>query len=326
MNRITRRGFVESAGLIAAGLPLFGIRAEGAQQSAAALIQDPTVERDVVYGKGGDIDLHLDIYHPRADMAPRKMAIVHVHGGGFTGGNKSGVAGSARAFAELGYVGISSQYRFAGQARWPAQLEDVKAAIRWTRANAARLGIDPDKIAVAGYSAGGLMALAAAGTGDRSDLEGNSGTPGISSKVAGCASYFAATAGNNLFPQGTDPGVIAAIGAVNYISPAFAPTILFHGLGDTTIRPESTIDFFQKLRAQGVKTELHLLQAAPHEYVNNNPDAALLSAQAANLFFDRLVIHPREYPAFGAGRGARGARGARGGAPQGGAPRSSAPE
>jgi acetyl esterase/lipase len=273
---MTRRRFIESAGVAAAATPLLGMND----------VKENAIETDVVYGKGGDIDLHLDIYHPRPGVAPRKMAIIHVHGGGFTRGNKSFVESSARAFAEIGYVNIASQYRLAGQARWPAQLEDVKAAIRWTRANAAKLGIDTDKIAVAGYSAGGLMALAAAGTGD------------VSSKVAGCLSYFAATSGNGLFPAGTDPAVIAAIGAVNYISPSFAPTIFFHGLGDTLIRPESTIDFFQKVRAQGVKTELHLLQGAPHEYLRNNPDAALLSAQAANLFFDRLVINPREYPAF----------------------------
>jgi acetyl esterase/lipase len=295
MRKLSRRGFVESAGL-AAAIPLFGMNAAGTQQPAPA--GEPVVERDVLYGKGGGIDLYLDIYRPRAGAAPRRMAIIHLHGGGFTAGNKTRVEGSARAFAELGYVCIGSQYRLAGQAPWPAQLEDVKAAIRWARANAARLDIDADKIAVAGYSAGGLMALAAAGTGDRQDLEGNSGTPGVSSKIAGCLSYFAATSGNNLFPQGTDPRVVAAIGAANYVSPTFAPTIFFHGLGDTTIRPDSTLDFFQKVHAQGVKTELHLQQGAPHEYVSSNPDAALLSAQAANLFFDRLVIHPREYPPF----------------------------
>jgi acetyl esterase/lipase len=275
------------------------MNAVGAQQPAPAKAAD--IEKDVVYGKGGDIDLHLDIYHPRAGVPPRRMAIIHLHGGGFTRGNKTGVESSARAFAEIGYVGIASQYRLAGQGRWPAQLEDVKAAIRWTRANAAKLGVDADKIAVAGYSAGGLMALVAAGTADRKELEGKGGTPGISSKIAGCLSFFAATAGNNLLPPGTDASAILPIGAVHYISPTFAPTIFFHGLGDTTIRPDSTVDFFQKVRAQGVKTELHLLQGAPHEYVRNNPDAALLSAQAANLFFERLVISPREYAPFGRG-------------------------
>ena len=77
-----------------------------------------------------------------------------------------------------------------------------------------------------------------------------------------------------------------------------------------TIRPESSIDFFQKLRAQNVKVDLHLIQGAPHEFQRDSPDAALLSAQAANLFFDRLVINPKEYPPFGAGRGG-GARGGR---------------
>src|SRR5437868_9033795 len=87
MPRITRRGFVESAAL-AAAIPLFGMNATGAQQPAAAA-KESIIEKDVVYGKGGDIDLLLDIYHPRAGVAPRKTAIIHLHGGGFTGGNKA---------------------------------------------------------------------------------------------------------------------------------------------------------------------------------------------------------------------------------------------
>src|SRR5436190_20431861 len=109
------------------------------------------------------------------------MAIIHIHGGRFTQGSKAGLASSSRAFAGLGYVSIASQYRLAGQGKWPAQIEDVKAAIRWTRANAAKLGIDADKIAIAGYSAGGLMALVAAGTGDKAEFEGSGGNAGVSS-------------------------------------------------------------------------------------------------------------------------------------------------
>ena len=111
-----------------------------------------TVENDVVYGKGGDMDLHFDIYRPAAGTEKR-MAIIHNHGGGFTQASKAGVASSSRAFAGQGYVSIASQYRLAGQSKWPAQIEDVKAAIRWTRANASRLNIDANRIAVAGYSA-----------------------------------------------------------------------------------------------------------------------------------------------------------------------------
>src|SRR5262245_43151080 len=150
MRHMTRRNFFRSAG-IATAAPAFAAMAAEAQQPAAATLK---VENDIVYGKGGDMDLHLDIYHPPTGPEQR-MATIHIHGGGFAAGSKAGVASSSRAFAGLGYVSIASQYRLTGQGRWPAQIEDVKAAIRWTRANATRLNIDADKIAVAGYSAGG---------------------------------------------------------------------------------------------------------------------------------------------------------------------------
>jgi acetyl esterase/lipase len=314
VRKVTRRSFFRSAG-IAAAAPVFGTAVAQAQQPAPSNLK---IENDIVYGKGGDMDLHLDIYHPPAGTEKR-MAVIHIHGGGFTQGNKTGVASSSRAFAGVGYVSIASQYRLTGQGRWPAQIEDVKAAIRWTRANASRLNIDADKIAVAGYSAGGLMALFAAGTGDRKEFEGNGGTPGVTSKVAACVSFYAATnATPNLMPDGSDRAALEAASAASTISPNFAPTIFFHGLGDTTIRPDSTLDFFQKLRAAGVKVDLHFFQGAPHGYEINNPDAAVASAQLANLFFDRLILNPKEYPPFGGGGRGRGrGGGARGGGPAG---------
>jgi len=310
MEEMTRRSFFQSAAVAAAAPVLTASPAAQTPQTG-----EIKIENDIVYGKGGDVDLHLDIYHPPAG-AEKRMATIHIHGGGFTQGSKTGVSSSSRAFAGLGYVSIASQYRLAGQAKWPAQLEDVKAAIRWTRANAERLNIDPDRIAVAGYSAGGLMALYAAGTGDRKDFEGNGGNAGVSSKVQACVSFYAATFANAaLMPEGSDRTAIDAVNPANLISPNFAPTIFLHGLGDVTIPPDNTLTFFQKLRSAGVKVDLHFFQGAPHAFETNNPDAALASAQLANLFFDRLIINPKEYPPFGAGRGG-GGRGARGGARQ----------
>jgi acetyl esterase/lipase len=180
-------------------------------------------------------------------------------------------------------------------------------------ANAERLNIDPDHIAVAGYSAGGLMALYAAGTGDRKEFEGNGGNPGVSTKVSACVSFYAATFANAaLMPDGSDRAAIDAVNPVNLISPTFAPTIFLHGLGDVTIPPDNSLNFFQKLRAAGVKVDLHFFQGTPHAFETNNPDAALASAQLASLFLDRLIINPKEYPPFGAGRGGAG-RGGRGG-------------
>jgi acetyl esterase/lipase len=209
------------------------------------------------------MDLRLDIYHPPPGTEKR-MATIHIHGGGFRAGSKAGVASSSRAFAGLGYVSIASQYRLTGEGRWPAQIEDVKAAIRWTRANASRLNIDADKIAVAGYSAGGLMALFAAATQDKKEFDGNGGNAGVSTKVSACVAFYPATSANaGLLPDGADRAAIDAASPGNHISPGFAPTIFLHGLGDTTIRPEASLDFFQKLRAAGVKVDLHFFQGAP---------------------------------------------------------------
>jgi acetyl esterase/lipase len=309
MKRITRRTFFQSAGA-AAAVPALGSIA-AAQQAAPT---DIKVESDVVFGKGGDMDLRLDIYRPAG--TEKRMATIHLHGGGFRGGSKAGVASSSRAFARLGYVGIAAQYRLTGQGRWPAQIEDVKAAIRWTRANASRLNIDADKIAIAGYSAGGLMALFAAGTQDRKEFEGSGGNAGVSTKLSACVAFYPATTANaGLLPDGSDRAAIDAASATSQISAAFAPTIFLHGVADTTIRPESSVAFFDKLRAAGVRADLHLFQGAPHAFEGNNADIAQVSAQLANLFFDRLIINPKEYPPFGGGGG--GNRGERGGGGRG---------
>lgn len=301
MKRISRRRLLQSAGLMAAA------QAVGTATARAQQPGDIEVEQDIVFGKGGDVDLHLDVYRPapsNAASVSKRMAVIHIHGGGFSVGSKTGVESSARAFAGQGYVSVASQYRLTGQARWPAQIEDTKAAIRWTRANADRLGIDADKIAIAGYSAGGFLALFAAGTADRSEFEGDGGNAGVGSKVQACVSFYAATRANaGLLPDGASQAEIDAASPLNYVSPDFAPTIFLHGIEDTTIPYTSSVEFFDRLHEAGVKADLHLIQGAPHAYEIRNLDAALASAQAANLFLDRVVVNPTEYPPFGFGRG-----------------------
>jgi len=303
MKRISRRRFFQSTGVLATVPALAAIPAQ-AQQAGSA---DISVENDIVFGQGGDLDLPLDVYHPDPANAKR-MAIIHLYGGGFFAGSKRGVATSSRMFAGQGYTSIASTYRLTGQGRWPAQIEDVKAAIRWTRANADRLNIDADKIGIAGYSAGGMLALFAAGTPDMDEFEGSGGNAGVSSKVAACIAFYAATRANpGLMPEGgADQAALDAASPGTYISPDFAPTIFLHGIEDTTIPYTSSVDFFNRLHEVGVKVDLHLIQGAPHAYEGRNEDAALASAQAANLFLDRVVVNPTDYPPFGFGRGGPG--------------------
>src|SRR5216117_3977826 len=119
MSEFSRRSFLGAA-LAGSAAPLL---AAAAQNPTGAV----TAEKDVVFGKGGDMDLKLDIYRPPAGKEKR-MATIHFHGGGFAGGSKDALAERIKPYAALGYVAIASQYRLSGQAGFPALVHDAKAA------------------------------------------------------------------------------------------------------------------------------------------------------------------------------------------------------
>jgi acetyl esterase/lipase len=305
---LTRRLFLGSLG---ATLALPELRA-GAAQAQGAAAPAANVEKDVVYGKGGDTELHVDIYKPTG-AASKRMAVIHFHGGGFAGGNKDGLAGRLQALSARGYTNLAAQYRLSanGAARWPSQIEDVKASVRWTRANASRLGIEPNRIAVAGYSAGGHLALFAAGTANRPEFEGKGGNAGVPTDVAACLAYYAVTGSSwegfrrqFPMPEGSNEEAWRAATPGTYIK-SFPPTVLFHGLADVTVPPESSMEFLKVLREANVPSELHTFAGVPHEFVGI-PEFADATAPLADFFLERYVINPKTYPAFGAGRGGGG--------------------
>src|SRR5687767_9154700 len=322
MSRLTRRGFVTSALAAAPALTAVSLRAQGPPAPDTGNLR---VEKDIVFGKGGSKDLTLDVYQPPANVTSKRTAIVHLFGGGFFVGNKNAgyIINDIKPLGAKGYTNICANYRLQQEGLWPAQIHDTKAAIRWTRANAARLGVDDNRIAVAGYSAGGMLSLMAAGTNGKKEFEGDGGNAGVSSDVnASIGVYPLASAqiATGLFPQGqATPENIAAASPTSYISATFAPTIFIHGTKDGTIPVQSSVDFFTKLHGLGVPSTLTLIQGADHAFDNNAPDAIEVMAASIDLFLDRLLLNPRPYPSFGGGGGGRGGRGGRGGAP-GGAP------
>jgi acetyl esterase/lipase len=311
MTRLTRRGFVKASGALAAA-PAFAARSAQAQGRAPDT-GNLRIEKDIVFGKGGNLDLTLDVYQPPAGVAPKRMAIVHLFGGGFFTGNKNAgyIINDAKALGARGYTSISANYRLQTQGSWPAQLHDVKAAIRWARANAVRLGVESNRIAIAGYSAGGMLALMAAGTNGRKEFEGDGGNAAVSSDVNACIGVYplaSAQIATALFPEGqATPANIAAASPTTYISASFAPTIFIHGTNDKTIPVQSSVDFFTKLHGLGVPTTLTLIQGADHAFDNNAADAVEVMAASIDLFLDRLLISPKPYPSFGGGGGGRGA-------------------
>jgi acetyl esterase/lipase len=312
MQGMTRRRFIGTTGLAAVaplGTSLSGMTPQNAASTRGAV----PIEKNIVFGKGGSTDLHLDIYRPPSGTEKR-MATIHIHGGGFTGGSKDTLVERVPPYAARGYVAIAVQYRLAGDAKWPSQIEDVKAAIRWTRANAKSLGVDPERIAVVGHSAGGHLALFAAGTPNRPEFEGKGGTPGVSTQVVACCAYYPATeitprpdgTANNLLAAGSDAAAHRAASPVSYITKDFPPTVIFHGTADTTIPLESSERLFKQLRDAKVPVEFHAIEGVPHVF-DSNKEYAEAAAALADFFIDRHVVHSRTWgPPAGAGGDNRG--------------------
>jgi acetyl esterase/lipase len=316
MARLTRRGFVKTSGALAAlpALTALSLRAQGPPAPDTGNLR---VEKDIVFGKGGDKDLTLDVYRPPASVTSKRLAIVHLFGGGFFTGNKNAgyIINDAKALGARGYTSVSANYRLQSEGLWPAQIHDTKAAIRWTRANAEKIGVDANRIVVAGYSAGGMLALMAAGTNGNKEFEGTGGNAGVSSDVNACIGVYplaSAQIAGGLFGGKATPEQITAASPTTYISKSFAPTIFIHGTSDTTVLPQSSIDFHTKLHALGVPSALTLIQGANHAFDNAALDAVELMAQSIDLFLDRLIVNPTPYQGFGGGGGGRGGRGGRG--------------
>ncbi len=130
-------------------------------------------KEEVVYRRLGDRALHLDLYYPaQADSIKKYPGVVLIHGGGWRTGDKSLAAPMAQQLAAQGYVTATVEYRLSLEAPYPAAVHDLKAAIRWLRAQAGNFPLDTTQIAVYGTSAGGQLAALIGTTNNMEKLEG----------------------------------------------------------------------------------------------------------------------------------------------------------
>lgn len=134
----------------------FGRLYSGAEPPAASV-------RTEIFARTGGQELSLDFYRPDATKDARQIprpCIVVIHGGGWDGGDRTQLAGWNARWVARGYAVAAVSYRLAPQSIWPAQGDDVRAAIAWLKANAVRLGLDPTRLVLLGRSAGGQLATA----------------------------------------------------------------------------------------------------------------------------------------------------------------------
>ncbi|MFT5300715.1 MAG: arylsulfatase A [Mariniblastus sp.] len=157
-------------------------RVEGRTMTPQATLDRLDEKLDVTYARYEDRTLEMDIYRPQAAWG-ELPAIVCIHGGGWAKGSKINHRKVAQALAAQGFVTASISYRLSGEAPFPAQIQDCKAAVRYLRANATEYGIDADHIGAIGHSAGGHLAALLATSAGISDLEGDGGNAEFSSAI-----------------------------------------------------------------------------------------------------------------------------------------------
>jgi acetyl esterase/lipase len=258
--------------------------------------------RNMEYGRGGNRTLRLDLFQPESSDAAAP-GLIFIHGGGWSGGGKSMYEYYGGVFAQKGYVLASIDYRLSGEAPFPAALEDCKCAVRWMRANAGELGVDPDRIAVAGGSAGGHLALLVGYTADLPEFEGHGGHDGVSSAVRCVVDIYGPTdltadfVRENAFARRVvgqflgasideAPNLYEQASPVGHVDATDPPTLILHGTIDDIVPIHQGDLLAKELAEAGVPYVYDRLPGWPH---------AMDLAQPVNdrcvLLMDRFFQH-----------------------------------
>jgi acetyl esterase/lipase len=276
---------------------LMMLAASGAAQQPAGV----KFERDVVYGKGGEEDLKLDISRPEKTNGAAPGVVV-IHGGAWRAGSKADHDSLTWDFAKRGYVSATVEYRFCPKYPFPAQVEDVKCAVRFLRAHADKYGLDPKRIGAMGFSAGAHLSMMLGVLDPADGLEGNGGWADQSSKVQAVVAYFGPTDFTSGYPEASaqlvkdflggtlaeKPGVYKAASPVTYVNAGDAAMLLFQGTKDPLVPHAQAYRMAEALTAAGVPGRVEILIGAGHDW--GGAEMAR-TARETDAFFDQHLGH-----------------------------------
>lgn len=252
----------------------------------------------MVYGKY-ELPLRMNIVRP-ATTAEDSPLVICIHGGGWAAGNKNDMQEMCNGLAALGYVAVSVEYRFAPTFRYPSQIDDVRACMKYLRAHAKELKINPNKIGAIGGSAGGHLALLLAET----DEDGDFIKPGKSSVLRAAASLAGPTdlcaklppaaipIAENLIgtPISKDPEAHKQASPINHLSKSCAPLLLIHGDKDELVPYDQATSMIEACKKAGVEAELFTIHNGTH---GGGGDKAERDASIKKLadFLDKYLKH-----------------------------------
>lgn len=265
---------------LACSAPCFG---------AQAVPKGIKAEKDIRYVEGGDVSQALDLYLPEAAADKPLPLIVWIHGGGWQGGSKSGCP--AVGFVAEGFAAASVEYRFSQKAKFPAQIQDCQAALRWLRANSKKYNIDPDHIGVWGDSAGGHLVALLGTSGGKNAFPKIGGNEDQSDRVQAVCDWYGPADfstvikqadedknARNIFKFNTpkdpyseligvhldDKDKADAVSPVHYVSKDCPPFLIMHGTHDTLVPFAQSEELEAALQKDGVPVMLQHFPGAGH--------------------------------------------------------------
>ena len=269
------------------------------------------IERDIVYAQVGDRKLLLDLHLPPKSKEPLPV-VVWVHGGGWRSGSK-GSGGPALPLVSRSFAVVDVGYRLSGEALFPAQIQDCKAAVRWVRANAAKYGLDPDHIGAWGSSAGGHLVALLGTAGDAREFDTETNRD-YSSRVQAVCDWFGPTdflqmdahaiEGSTLIhnapkspesllvggPIQQEPyrALVTKANPITYVTKDDPPFLIMHGDKDILVSPHQSELLSDALKKAGVDATLHIVKGAGHGLRDGEQSPDKLFEMVAAFFDARL--------------------------------------
>jgi acetyl esterase/lipase len=285
-----------------------------------------TVERslDHAYAVADGRALHVDLYLPRDPTHPPPL-VVWLHGGGWRAGDRRSAPDLSAHFASSGIAMASIDYRLSRDAVFPAQLHDVKVALRWLRDHAAEHGFDARRIGVWGASAGGHLAALAALTADPSldpavravvvayapiDFLAMDAQRDAQRIAADDPSAFALPQGARTgdadsyesrligAPIGERPDLARAASPLTYVRRVASRFMIVHGVSDRAVPMKQSVELYQALEQCGNHVQLRLLDGLGHGFLErDDPRAAPVFDDIEAFFRQHLVMRdPMSHP------------------------------
>ncbi len=209
---------------------------------------------------GPRLDVKLDIWSTNQQQSKTKPVLVFFYGGGWANGTRTEYSYAARPFIEAGYIVVLPDYRKVPGVRFPAFVEDSAEAVKWVQNNIARYGGDPNRISVAGHSAGAynalMLALDPQWLGDRPIQAAIS--------MAGPTDFYPFTSKRSIdaMSQAVNP---KATQPISFVRKDAAPILLLHGTADSVVRVRNAHSLYTKQKAAGGRISMLIYDGASHD-------------------------------------------------------------